>query len=264
MTKQHPTAVIDSGAVLGKNTTIGPHAVIDENVVVGDDCSIGPHVYLTGHTSIGSGTKIHAGAVIGDMPQDLHYGGETTYTEIGAGCTIREYVTIHRGSSPGSKTVVGESTMLMAFVHLGHNCEIGDHVVIANNSILAGHVTVKNRAFLSGAVLVHQFVRIGRIAMIGGDNAVIQDVPPFCMLQADQIQGPNVIGLQRSGLETSLRRAVRWAVKTYFFGGLNRPNALAEITAKHGDIPEVQEFVSFIEETQRGITTGRGVKGPRV
>ncbi|MBN2452302.1 MAG: acyl-ACP--UDP-N-acetylglucosamine O-acyltransferase [Lentisphaeria bacterium] len=253
----HSTAVIDPGAELGRDVAVAPYAVIDAHVRVGDGCTIGPHVHISGHTTIGAMTRVHAGAVIGDLPQDHHYDGAVTYTEIGRQCVIREYVTIHRGTIEGSRTVVGDGTMLMGFVHLGHNCDIGEQVVIANGTMLAGHVEVGPRAFVSAGVLVHQFVRIGRLAMIGGGNGIGQDVPPFCMLQYDQIQGPNVVGLRRAALAEAARAAIRGAIKIYFFSGLNRPNAIEEIRATCGSHAEVSEFVAFIESTKRGICPGR-------
>lgn len=256
----HPTAVIDPKAQLGTAVEVGPYAVIEADVRIGDHCAIGPHAHLSGHTTIGEGTRIHAGAVVGDRPQDLHYADQVSYTDIGSHCVIREYVTIHRGTAEGSHTVVGNQVMLMAFAHLGHNCQIADQVVVANGSMLAGHVEVGPRAFISASVMVHQFVRIGRLAMIGGGNGVGQDVPPFCMLQYDQIQGPNVVGLRRAGMDDKTRLAVRIAIKTYFFSGLNRVNALEAIRASDAMCPEVEEFIQFIEATRRGVTPGHMTK----
>lgn len=256
----HPTAVIEPGAELGVDVTVGPYSVVEGDVRIGDGCVIGPHVHLAGHTTLGAGTRVHAGAVVGDIPQDAHYDGSVTYTDIGSSCVIREYVTIHRGSVEGTRTVVGDHSMLMGFVHLGHNCRIADQVVIANGTILAGHVDVGSRAFISASVLIHQFVRVGRLAMIGGGNGIGQDIPPFCMLQFDQIQGPNAVGLRRGGFKEPVRSAIRGAIKTYFFSGLNRLNALKEIRQTVHRCPEVDEFVEFIEETSRGITPGRKKK----
>jgi UDP-N-acetylglucosamine acyltransferase len=251
---------VSPGAQIGDGCRIGPYAIIDEHVVLGPGCTVGPHVYLTGHTTIGEGTVIHTGAVIGDIPQDQHYGGEETYTRIGSHCVIREYVTVHRVSGEGTDTTVGDHSMLMGFVHLGHNCHIGNHVVVANATLLAGHVEIGDRAFVSGGVLVHQFVRIGALAMIGGGNGLGQDVPPYCMLQFEQIQGPNVVGLRRARVGEAARKAIRSAIKIYFFEGLNRLTALERINERFGDIPEIREFVRFIEGTKRGISPGRRTK----
>lgn len=254
----HPSAVISPAARIGADVEIGPFAVIDGDVEVGDGCRIGPHAHLTGHTRIGSGTKIHTGAVIGDEPQDLHYDGGESYTVIGRNCALREYVTIHRGAKAGTSTVVGDNVMLMAFAHLGHNCILGSDVVVANATLLAGHVEVGERAFISGGVLVHQFCRIGRLAMVGGGSGLGQDVPPFCMFQWSHIVGPNTIGLRRAGFGPDTRLAVRGAIKTYFFSHMNRLNALESIRRDYGSEPAVAEFVQFIEGTRRGISSGSG------
>ncbi|HPY90099.1 MAG TPA: acyl-ACP--UDP-N-acetylglucosamine O-acyltransferase [Lentisphaeria bacterium] len=258
--KIDPRAAIAPGAQLGAEVEVGPFAIIDENVIVGDGCKIGPHVHLTGHTTIGANTKIHAGAVIGDAPQDLHYNNEISYTDIGEDCVLREYVTIHRGTEEGSRTTVGKGVLMMAFSHLGHNCVIGDHVVIANASLLAGRVEVGPRAFISAGVMIHQFVRVGRLAMIGGGNGIGQDIPPFCMLQHEQIQGPNVVGLRRAGLSENARAAVRQAIKLYFLFGLSRMGAIERIRAEVPSCPEVEEFIDFVLKTKRGISPGRRLK----
>ncbi|MDD3952931.1 MAG: acyl-ACP--UDP-N-acetylglucosamine O-acyltransferase [Lentisphaeria bacterium] len=253
-------AAVAEGVKIGQDVEIGPFAVIDSNVEIGDGCKIGPHVFLTGNTRIGKGTVIHTGAIIGDEPQDIHYNGEKSFTVIGEGCTIREYVTIHRGTEEDSYTRVGDHVMLMAFSHLGHNCQIGDQVIVANATLLAGRVEVERNAFISAGCMVHQFARVGRLAMIGGGNTITQDVPPFCMLQDKGIQGVNAIGLRRADWSAEARDAIRDAVKIYFFEGLNRINALEKIRAEVKLLPEIQEFITFIENTKRGIEQGRPLK----
>lgn len=253
----HPTAIVAEGARIGQGVHIGPYTVIDGNVTVGDHCRIGPHVYITGTTRIGAHTRIHKGADIGDEPQDHSFEGQESYTEIGAHCVLREYVTIHRGSEPGTTTRLGDHVMMMGFSHAGHNCVLGDHVVVANATLLAGHVTVEDRGFISGGVLVHQFVRIGTTAMIGGGARVPQDVPPYCMVVHGEVQGPNVVGLRRAGLPPANRKAVRAALKLLYFNGLNRTEALAEIGAQHNAVPEVAHLVEFVQDSRRGIMPGR-------
>ncbi len=252
----HPTAVVAAGARLGADVTVGPFSAIGEHVAVGDGCVIGPRVTLTGHTVIGARTRIHTGAVVGDEPQDTHYGGETSYTEIGDDCVLREYVTVHRGTAAESETIIGNHVMLMVFAHVGHNCVLGDHVILANGATLGGYVQVGPRAFLSAQVLVHQFVRIGTLAMVGGGTIVTQDVPPYCMLPRTLINGPNTVGLRRAGIPADTRQALRQAIKLFFFAGLNRPNALAAIREQVPDSPELQCFTEFIATTKRGITGG--------
>ena len=256
----HPTAIISPNAQIGEKVQIAPYAVIDENVVIGEACRIGPHVHITGHTTIGSDTVIHAGAVIGDEPQDVHYDGSVTYTEIGKKCHIREYVTVHRGTAAGSKTILGDNVMLMAYSHVGHNCRLANNVILANASHLGGHVQIEERAFLSAGVLLHQFCRVGTLAMIGGVNRVVQDVPPYCLLQDGVIQGVNIIGLRRAGFSSEARKAIQRAAKIYFFMGLNRPNALTQIRQELHDVPEIETFATFIENTTRGIVDGRTAK----
>lgn len=250
-------AAVAAGAVIGAEVEIGPFAVIDAGVTLGDGCKIGPHAYLTGNTTIGAGTVIHCGAIIGDAPQDVHYDGAESYTEIGSHCTIREYVTIHRGTEAGSVTRVGDHVLLMAFSHLGHNCQIGDHVVIANATLLAGRVEVERNAFISAGCMVHQYARVGRLAMIGGGSVVGQDVPSFCLLQDGYIQGPNQVGLRRANWPDTARDAIRDVIKIFFFRGLNRMNAIAQVKAEVPLLPEVEEFLEFAEKTRRGITAGR-------
>ena len=259
-TQIDPLAAVAPGAQLGENVTIGPFAVIGKGAVIGDNCVIGPHAVISGNTTIGSRTVVHTGANLGDTPQDVHYFGAEAFTDIGEECQIREYVTIHRGVEEGSHTTVGNRVMLMAFSHLGHNCQIADDVVVANASLLAGRVEIGTHAFVSAQVMVHQFVRIGALAMIGGGNAVGQDVPPFCMLQEGAIQGINAVGLRRANWSAEARDAIREAVRIVCFEGLSRPNAIEKIKAELPSLPQVQEFTAFLEGTRRGITAGRGVK----
>lgn len=251
-----PRAAIEEGAIIGNDVTVGPFAFIGKNVKIGDGCVIAPHVVLTGNTTIGKGTKIHCGANIGDEPQDVHYNGQNSFTSIGENCIIREYVTIHRGVEEDSCTTVGNNVMLMAFVHLGHNCQIDDEVIIANASLLAGRVHVGRHAFISGMTMVHQFCRIGTMAMVGGGSKIGQDVPPFSIVQADAIQGINAIGLRRAGWKLETINAIKEAVKISCLEGFSRPNAIEKIKNELPDIPEVRTFVDFLEGTKRGLLTG--------
>ncbi len=253
-------AVVAPGAQLGSGVSVAPFSLIGQHVVVGDGCRIGPHVHLTGHTRIGANTNIHTGAVIGDEPQDYHYRGETSFVEIGENCVIREYVTVHRGCREGTRTVIGNHVMLMALCHVAHDCQIGDHVIIANSALLAGHVRIGPKAVLSGGVAVHQFARIGTLAMVSGLARVTQDVPPYCLLSEDMVHGPNTVGLKRAGLSVEARKAIREAVKIFYFQGLNRPNAIEKIRAAHGQVPEVGHFLEFVSDTRRGFMPGRPLR----
>ena len=254
----HPTAVVSPNAEIGKNVEIGPYAVIDDDVRIGDDCFIDAHVKIGQYTTIGPRCRIYFGAFVGAEPQDHRfYKGIQSYTEIGSDTVIREYVTIHRPPFEFVKTIIGNHVLLMAFVHIGHDVIIGDRVTIANNTALSGHVQVGPGAVFSGFVLVHQFCRIGALAMVGPGARVGQDIPPFCMLrETNVITGPNTIGLRRAGMSNEQRLAIRKAIRTVFFEGLNIKNALEEIERGANITPEVKMFVNFIKESHRGIMPG--------
>lgn len=249
----HPTAIVASSAEIGENVEIGPYAIVEDDTVIGDNCRIGPRVSVLQYSKIGTGTCIHNGAVIGDLPQDYHFKGERSYTQIGSDCIIREYVTIHRGTEPESVTSVGNGVMLMGLSHAGHNVNIGDNAVIVNSSLLGGYVEIGASAFISGAVLVHQFVSIGRLAMVGGGSFVTQDVPPFCILQFGGIQGVNSVGLKRAEMTVEARKAIRQAFKIFFRQGLNSSEAIRKIREELPDTREAEEFVEFVENSQRGV-----------
>lgn len=254
----HPTAVVSPNAEIGKNVEIGPYAVIDDDVRIGDDCFIDAHVKIGQYTTIGPRCRIYFGAFVGAEPQDHRfYKGIQSYTEIGSDTVIREYVTIHRPPFEFQKTTIGNHVLLMAFVHIGHDVIIGDRVTIANNTALSGHVQVGQGAVFSGCVLVHQFCRIGALAMVGPGAHVGQDIPPFCMLrESNVITGPNTIGLRRAGMSNEQRLAIRRAIRTFFFEGLNAKNALEQIERGENVLPEVHMFVNFIKESHRGIMPG--------
>ena len=254
----HPTAVVAPGVKLGKNVHIGPYTVIEPDCVIGDDCWIDAHVKIGRWTTIGARSRIYFGALVGDDPQDHRFVPDTfAPTTIGCDTTLREYVTIHRSPFEGRPTSVGDGTLLMAFVHVGHDARIGNRVTAANQTAFSGHVIVEDGAVISGYVLVHQFCRIGSLAMIGARTIIRQDIPPFCMLAENEcICGPNVVGLRRAGFDNARRFAIRKAVKTYFFKGLNGANALEEIAAENPENPDIEHFIRFIRSTDRGIMPG--------
>ncbi len=253
----HPTAVVSPDAEIGNNVEIGPYAIIESDVKIGDDCYIDAHVKIAQYTTIGPRCRIYLGAFIGAEPQDHRfYKGIESYTEIGSDTVLREYVTIHRPPFEFQKTVIGSHVLLMSFVHVGHDTVIADQVTIANNTVLAGHVQIARGAVLSADIRVHQFCRIGSVAMIAAGATVLQDVPPFCLTDHEgRVAGVNTIGLRRIGMASAPRLALRNAVKTYFFKGLNGKNALEEIQSTEM-LPEVQHFVNFIRESSRGIVSG--------
>ena len=180
----HPTAIIHPKAKLDSTVRVGPYAVIDEGVELGADCVVGPHVYLTGLTTIGAGNQFHAGCVIGDAPQDLKYKDEPTRLRIGDHNVFREHFTVHRSTKPDAETIIGSHNFLMANAHVAHNCVIGDHVILANGALLGGHAEVQDRAFISGNCCVHQFCRVGTLALMQGNSAISKDLPPFTVALA--------------------------------------------------------------------------------
>lgn len=254
----HPTAIIDPGAKLGRNVSVGPYSVIESDCVIGDDVWIDCHVKIARYTSIGSGSRIYKGALIGEEPQDHRFKpGVVSRTFIGANATLREYVTVHRSPFEGGVTSVGEGTLLMAFCHAGHDVRIGNHVTAANHTAFSGHVVVEDRAVLSGYVLIHQFCRIGQLAMIGGRTIIRQDVPPFCMLAENEtVCGPNVVGLRRAGFDSDRRFVIKNVIRDYFFKGLNSSNALSLIAADYPGNLDAEAFIHFIKSSERGIMPG--------
>lgn len=251
----HPTAIVDPGAVIGENVVIGPYAVIEGDVAIGPGCDIGPHVFIRRYATVGAGCRIHAGAVIADLPQDLAFRDAVSYVRIGKGCTIREYVTIHRGTKPETVTEVGDNCFLMANAHLAHNVKVGQRVIIANGAMLGGYVEVADGAFLSGKVGIHQFVRIGRLAMLGGGSTLTKDVPPFCTVgtnSANGVAGMNIVGMRRAGFSPADRQTVKRVFWTLYRSGLNVSQAVQAIRDSETS-PLAAEFTGFIKASRRGI-----------
>ena len=258
MSEIHPTAVIAAGVRIGENVSIGAYSVVESDCEIGDNCVIDSHVKIAGHTVIGKNCRIYFGAVVGDDPQDHRFKpGVISHTVIGDGVTIREYATIHRSPFENGLTKVGDNTLLMAFVHVGHDAQLGKSVTVANNSVFAGHVIVDDGAVVSAYVLVHQFCRIGKLAMIGGRTLVRQDVPDFCMLSEDNtVCGMNVIGLRRAGFDDERRFRIKKIIKTYFFRKLNSIQAIEQIKADFPGDPDAAGFTGFIINSKRGIMPG--------
>ncbi|MGQ0637254.1 MAG: acyl-ACP--UDP-N-acetylglucosamine O-acyltransferase [Planctomycetaceae bacterium] len=229
----HPTAVIDPRATVDSTTTIGPHVVIDGPVRIGADCRIAASAVIMGNTVIEAGCRIHAHAVIGDLPQDRAYDGGESYCQVGAGCTIREGVTIHRGTGAGSATVIGRGCLLMTNCHIGHNCVLHDEVTIVSGVLLGGYVQVGARALISGGAAVHQFVRIGELAIISGLGKIVQDVPPFFMTDRDgAIVGENRVGLRRAGFSPMERDDIKLAHRIIYRSGMGRDEAIENLAGR--------------------------------
>lgn len=251
----HPTAIVHKNAELDSGVSVGPYSVIDEKARIAGGTRIGPHVVVHKYSSIGKNCAIHAHAVIGDLPQDLVYKDCISYVKIGDGTTIREGVTIHRGTKPDTATEVGGNCYLMANSHLAHNVRLGCNVIIVNGALLAGYVEVGDRAFISGNCVIHQFVSIGRLAMLGGGSAASQDVLPFCMLKSlhvNTVIGLNVVGLRRAGLKPEERLEIKRIFSIIYRSGLNMAQALEKIK-KEQESPFAREIIQFIESSKRGI-----------
>ena len=253
----HPSAVVDPSAAIGSDVTVGPFAFIDRDVQIGDGCVVGPHAVILRHTSLGRNCHVHPCAVLGDLPQDLAFQNEPSYVKIGDNGVFREGVTIHRGTKPGTSTVVGSDCFMMANSHLAHNVQLGNGVIIANGALLAGYVAVGDRAFISGNVVIHQFVRIGRLAMLSGGSGIGKDVPPFCTtigVSRNRIAGLNIVGLRRAGIGPGDRQAIRAAIQVLYRSDLNVSQALERLK-KEFTQHVVQEICTFIESSKRGICT---------
>jgi UDP-N-acetylglucosamine acyltransferase len=249
----HPTAIVHPDAKVDPSVKVGPYAVIDGQVSVGPNCVIGPHVHLTGSTTIGTGNQFHTGCVIGDAPQDLKYKDEPTRLRIGDNNVFREHVTIHRSNKLQEDTVIDSNNFLMAGSHVGHNCMVGNHVILANGALLGGHVTVHDRAFVSGNCLVHQFVRIGTMALMQGGSAISKDLPPFTIARGDNgICGLNVVGMRRAGISASERLELKRLYLLLFRSGKKLSNAIDE-ARKEFSSPAAKVMLEFVAGTKRGI-----------
>jgi UDP-N-acetylglucosamine acyltransferase len=255
----HPTAIIHPQAKLGANVRVGAYAVIDANVELGADCVVGPQVYLTGVTKIGAGNQFHAGSVIGDAPQDLKYKDEPTRLKIGDNNVFREHVTVHRSNKLAEATVIGSNNLLMAGSHVAHNCVVGNHVILANGALLGGHATVQDRAFISGNALVHQFCRVGTLAIMQGGSAISKDLPPFTVARGDNgICGLNTVGLRRAGFSAAERLELKQLYHALFRSGKLLRSALAEAEGKFTS-SGAKIMLDFIAAAKRGVCADTGV-----
>ena len=251
----HPTAIVEPGAQLGTDVQIGPCAYVAATVRLGDGCVLAPHAVVLGHTTLGARCKVHSGAVIGDLPQDLSFKDEPSYVVVGDDCTFREGVTIHRGTKPGTTTRIGNRVFMMANSHAAHNCEVGNHVVMANGALLAGYVVVGERAFIGGGTGVHQFCHIGRLAMVAACCFISKDLPPFCTSASAQnsvVAGLNVVGLRRNGFDAAQRAQIKQVFGILYRSGLNLTQAKERLRAETTN-PFAIEYAAFLEHSKRGI-----------
>jgi len=252
----HPTAVVSGAANLEEGVEIGPYSIVAADVNIGKNTVIGPHVVIDEHTDIGAGCRIFQFASIGAAPQDLKFRGEITRTIIGNSNTIREFVTIHRATAADiGVTIMGDCNLIMAYCHIAHNCKLGNRIVMANAANLAGHIHVEDNAIIGGMTGIHQFTRIGAHCIIGGCSAVGKDVPPFTMASGNmaKLYGLNLIGLKRRNFSPETIQSLKLAYRIIFRSSLLLKTALEKVRTDVPDIPEVRQFIDFIQNTQRGI-----------
>lgn len=252
----HPTAIVHPKARIGAGCEVGPYCIVGEQVELGDGCRLHSHVVIDGHTKLGRENEMFPFACLGLKTQDLKWKGGVTRTEIGEYNTFREYVTIHSATSDGEVTVVGSHNHILAYSHIAHNCRLGNHVIMSNVATLAGHVTVEDHAVVGGLAAIHQFCRIGRMAIIGGCSKVVQDVPPFMLADGNpaETRTVNKVGMERNGVSDEAQSAVRQAYKILFREGLTISNALARIEKELPPLPEIQHLVQFVHTSERGIS----------
>lgn len=266
----HSLSVVHPDAKIGANVQIGPFCYIDQDVEIGDGTWIGSHVTVYNGARIGKNCKIFPGAVISGIPQDLKFQGETTTAEIGDNTTIREYVTVNRGTSYANRTVVGKNCLLMAYVHVAHDCQLGDHVILANNVTLAGHVEIEDWAILEGLVAVQQFIRIGAHSFIAGASLVRKHVPPYVKAAREPLSyaGVNVIGLQRRGFTPEQINQIQDIYRILFVKGYKISNAVKIIEQEinpSGDRERILEFIQEANDNEIGIMKGfRQINGSKV
>ncbi len=256
MTQIHSTAVIHPHAQVGADCRIGPYCVIGEHVVLGDRCQLHSHVVIDGHTTLGCENQIFPFASLGLQTQDLKWKGGITRLQIGDRNTFRESVTIHSATSDGDATSVGSDNHILAYSHIAHDCRLGNHIIMSNVGTLAGHVTVGDYAVVGGLAAIHQFCRIGTMSMIGGCSKIVQDVPPYMIVDGNpgETRTVNKIGIERNGVSEEAQDALRRAFKILFREGLTISNAVMKIEADLPPLPEVKHLLDFARTSERGLS----------
>ena len=255
-TRVHGTALVDPNAELERGVEIGAYAIVGPRVTVCQGTTVGPHALIERDTVVGQNCRIAKGAVLGTDPQDVKFQGEDTTLEVGDRTVIREYATLNRGTVASGRTVVGSNCLLMAYTHVAHDCEIGNHVVLSNAVNMAGHVVIEDWAIVGGLTAIHQFVRVGAHAFVGGASRIVQDVLPYMRVAGSpaKLYGLNSVGLDRRGFSEEVRRALRATYRLLFQSNLNVSQGLARVEAEVVPLPEVLRLLAFVRESQRGIT----------
>lgn len=252
----HPTAVVDQSARIAPDAVIGPYSFIGPGVSIAAGCRIDHHVNIEKNTAIGEGSHVWPFASLGSDPQDLKFGGEESFLEVGRQVQVREFVTVNRGTLHGGGTTrVGDHCLLMAYSHVAHDCQLGEHVIMANAATLGGHVTIEDHVGLGGLVAVHQFTRIGRYCFVGGLSGVSVDLPPYCLCEGNRAKthGLNIVGLKRAGFANETLEALKQAYKIVFRTRTPMATALQQVEGEVPDLPEVRHFVEFIRKSERGV-----------
>ncbi|MBP3731147.1 MAG: acyl-ACP--UDP-N-acetylglucosamine O-acyltransferase [Mailhella sp.] len=255
----HPSAFVDTGAELGEDVVIGPCALIEKDVVIGPRTRVDAFASIKRYTTMGADNHVHSYALVGGEPQDLKFHGEVTHLVIGDCNNIREFSTIHRGTEDGAgETRIGSHNLIMAYVHVAHDCVVKNHIVMSNNATLAGHCTVDDHAIIGGLSAVHQFVRIGKHAFVGGCSGIDQDLPPWMLAVGNRatVRSPNIVGLRRFKSSLELLSAFKQAFRMTWYSGIPRPDALLQLEAEYGHLPEIMDFITFVRESTRGILPG--------
>jgi UDP-N-acetylglucosamine acyltransferase len=251
----HSSAIVHPDAVLGEGVEIGPWAFIAGTVKIGARTKVGPRVTIEGHTTLGEDNEIFTGAVVGSLTQDKKADGGVSFLKIGDRNTIREYATLNPGTLDGTETVIGNDNLLMAYAHVAHDCTINNGCTLANNATLAGHVIVEDKAIIGGLSAVHQFVRIGKLSITGGCSKVVQDIPPFMMVDGHPAKafGINSVGLDRAGYTPEDKSGIKKAFKIIFKSGLILKNVIKQIQTDIPPSPSIQTILSFLEKSERGL-----------
>tara|TARA_R110000850_G_scaffold49428_2_gene121895 strand:+ start:899 stop:1672 length:774 start_codon:yes stop_codon:yes gene_type:complete len=255
-TEIHPTAIIDPGAELGDDITVGPYCVINAGVKLGNRCRLQNHVTIDGPTEIGEDNEFFSFTSIGQRTQDLKYDGEPTHLKIGSHNTFREFCTVNRATSAGDSTLVGSYGNFLSYTHIGHDCIIGDHVVFSNNATLGGHVIIEDHVILGGLTGIHQFCRIGEHAITGGFTKIVQDVPPYMVADGNpaRVRAINKVGLERRGFSKEARASIKKAYRALFREDLNTSEALEALRAFENRSAEVDIIIAFVEKSERGLS----------
>ena len=256
MSEIHPSAIIHPLASIGDDCSIGPYCVIGENVTLKKGNKLHSHVVIDGHTEIGVGNEFFPFSAVGLKTQDLKWRGGITWTRIGDRNTFRENVTVHSGTGEGEATLIGSDNYILAYCHIAHNVELGNHVIMSNNGTLAGHVIVEDYAIVGGLSAVHQFCRLGKMSIIGGCSKIVSDVAPYMMVDGNpaRTRMPNKVGLERNGISEDGRLAISRLHRLFFRKGLAVSSAIEAIRAELPEFPEIQHFLKFVENSSRGIT----------